>query len=227
MGKFPITLATSSNRKGLRLLAALSAGLLLGSCAMNPGSDFAALYQITKAEFEPPQSVTLEEAAAVPYASIGVRLGDSNQFLLVLATNEDSRQLWTSASRISILTRDGRIVRTGGLAHNLGSLQSLRILSENGTTSVRWTADFPELSLYAIPIVCVRMPKGDEVISILGKDMRTRRVEEHCQAETDRAGWRFTNVFWQDPETGFIWKSVQHVNPKLNPLEIAVLRPPA
>lgn len=194
---------------------------------MNLGSDLDSFYQMAKVEFGPAQFISLNEAAAIPYASIGVRLGDSNQILLVLATNEGGQQLWTSGARVSILMHDGRIVRTGGLGHNLGSLQALHIASQGGTTHVRWTADFPELSLYSVPISCVQTLRDDEVISILGKDIRTRRIEERCQAKSDQLDWGFTDTFWRDSDNSFVWKSVQHVNPKLAPLEIEILRPPA
>ena len=39
-------------------------------------------------------------------------------------------------------------------------------------------------------------------------------------------GWSFENLFWVDPQTGFVWRSVQHIAPGVAPIEIDVLRPP-
>ena len=60
--------------------------------------------------------VTRDQAAAIPYASMGYRLDDGIRALLVLATDANGEQLWTSAAHVVIVTRDGRIVRTVGLA---------------------------------------------------------------------------------------------------------------
>jgi len=59
--------------------------------------------------------VTREQAAAIPYASLGYSLDGGNQDILVLATDSGGDLLWTSAAHVVIVTRDGRIVRTVGL----------------------------------------------------------------------------------------------------------------
>ena len=66
--------------------------------------------------------VTRDQAAAIPYASLGYSLDDGNQSILVLATDTNGELLWTSPSHIVIVTRNGRIVRTLGFAHDLSGL---------------------------------------------------------------------------------------------------------
>src|SRR6202008_3436431 len=66
--------------------------------------------------------VTRDQAAAIPYASMGYALDGGNQIMLVLATDSGGEMLWTSAAHIVIVTRQGRIVRTLGFGHDLSSL---------------------------------------------------------------------------------------------------------
>ncbi len=51
---------------------------------------------------------------ALPYASMGWRLNGGPQNIIVLASDSGQEQMWTSAARIVIVTKDGRIKRTGG-----------------------------------------------------------------------------------------------------------------
>ncbi len=44
---------------------------------------------------------------------------------------------------------------------------------------------------------------------------------------SERINWKASNKYWVDPETNFIWKSVQSISPKLPPLEIMITKKPA
>lgn len=199
--------------------AAVSACSFLAACSTG-GNDIASIYTITKNVFQSPAVVTFDQAAAIPYASIGVRLGNSPQIMIVLASDNNGEQLWTSASHVAILTRNGRIMRTAGLGHDLGGTQTFR----ESPLTTRWIVDYPELSLYGVDITCQRSSETGETVTVLGKKIRAQRVDEECHAK--QIDWTFTNTFWRDPISGLVWKSVQHVNPKLDALETETLRPP-
>jgi hypothetical protein len=211
----------------MRLAVVALATVPLAACSSVDGSDFGSLYDAVRTGWSGSKSVTLEEAAAAPYASIGVRIGDSSEAMLVLASDMGESQLWTSSTRVAITTRNGRIVRTAGLTHNLGGWTSLAGGRQNDHSILRWQADLPDLGHYSVLITCRETDAGPETITILGKDLRTRRIEEACQADDRVLDWSFRNVFWTDPNSAFMWRSIQHVNPKLDPIEIEVLRPPA
>jgi len=66
--------------------------------------------------------VTRDQAAAVSYASMGYSLDGGNQAMLILATDSGGELLWTSSAHVVIVTRQGRIVRTLGLDHDLSAL---------------------------------------------------------------------------------------------------------
>ncbi len=132
------------------IIALAASALILGGC-VGFGGDAVALYTVAKRMWAGSKSVTLQEAASVPYASIGVRLGGSNETMLVLASEVRGRQLWTSAQRIALVMEGGRLVRTAGLKGNLCGSQ-LRVPSAENVGPFTWLADFPDLSLYGVPI---------------------------------------------------------------------------
>ena len=175
--------------------------------------------------------VTRDQAAAVPYASMGYALDGGNQIMLVLATDTGGEMLWTSAAHVVIVTRQGRIVRTVGLGHDLSSLTT----RNNGALPAPSTAiqapfattrleDFPELGLYGISISCRAHLVGRQGIKILGQAIATFRVDEACRS--DRLEWSFTDSFWVDSDSGLVWRSSQHVHPKGGLVETEIFRPP-
>ncbi len=199
---------------------------LLAAC--NSGSDYDQYYQAIKEVWNNPGGdVSVSQAAAIPYATIGYRVGDGRQKILVLASDTQGSLLWTSAEHVVITTKDGRIVRTVGLEHDISAPAAASALPKNalnGPAEFRWVTDFPELGRYSIPITCKAAPKGREAVSILGQDVETVRVEEACRS--DVLDWSFTDDFWIQPDGALVWRSIQHIHPDLDPVEIELLRPP-
>lgn len=175
--------------------------------------------------------VTREQAAAIPYASLGYSLDGGNQDILVLATDSGGDLLWTSAAHVVIVTRDGRIVRTVGLGRDLSNVTSR---DQNGlpapAAAVRTPffstrlEDFADQNLYGVRVSCQAKLAGRQNIRILGQIIVTSRVDETCSSRNP--DWSFTNSFWVDQDSGFVWRSRQHVHPKGGPVEIEILRPP-
>lgn len=212
----------SWNRKIPHLILYGLCAQLLASCA-DFGGDAASIYQVGKVLWKGPREVSLSEAATSPYASIGVRVGGRDQFMLILATNSGGRQLWTSAARIAVVTSQGRIVRMTGFGKEMALTRSAT--SNDSAQRLAWEADFPDRKLYSAHMTCERGAVRKENIVILGKIMRTLRVEESCKVQSGAFGWSFKNTFWLDPQNSMPWRSIQHVHPDLPALEITVLRP--
>ncbi len=224
----------SSNRKLFRATSLLTAAWLLGGCNIVGGDAKSFLILANNAwtgtwSNGSNHKVTLEQAAAVPYASMGIRLGDSGQSMIILASDSNGQRLWTSKARIAITTApDGRIVRTGGFEHDLGGYEPRAdTLGADGLRTVRWEGDFPDLNLHSVLITCEDREAGNETIYILGKDIHTRRIDELCATVDSRLDWSFQNRYWVDPGNGLVWRSIQHVHPKLDAIETEILRPPA
>ena len=216
-----------SNRSLLRTAALLASASLLGACNVVGAGDAGQIYQMAEGMFSGGKKVTLEEAAAVPYASMGLSVGGSTQTMLILASDEYGQRMWTSSARITVTTQNGRIMRTAGLGHNLHAY-NLRMepQKDGGRFDVHLEADLPSLGLYMIKIDCEDRPAGEETITILGKDIHTRRIEERCVANRSQIDWSFRNTYWVAPASGLVWRSIQHVSPRIEALELETLRPP-
>ena len=199
----------------------------LGGCSSAGNADLRSITSIIKLAFAPPQRVTIKQAAAIPFATIGIRLGNGPQAIATLATDDGTQRLWASGQKVMIATtRSGQIQRTVGLGNNLTWM--IPSGSSEGNPAARrstWTADFADLGIYAATIQCDAIASANVQISILGNSIATRRTNVRCVAP--QLNWSFQNAYWTDLQTGQVWKSIQHVHPKLDPIEIETLRPPA
>ena len=210
------------------IIVTLTACLMAG-CSSGGGGDWGVLYDAVKAEWSGSgTSVRRADAAAIPYATIGVRIGDGPEGILILVADTARKRLWASSAHVAITTRDGRIIRTAGTPHDIAGYTMLDpAASPDWTkpTTWRWQGDFPDLNAYSILVTCHDRPVDRETVTILGAGIRTLRVDETCSAPD--IGWVFTNMYWVSPTDGTVWQSVQHVHPDMDAIEIRLLRPPA
>jgi hypothetical protein len=219
--------------KALPLLP-LAAALLLSGCSSQSSTLWGQYLQVLRESYRQTTGggrVTMDQAAAVPYASVAYRADGGSERMLVLASDTNGDLLWTAASRVVLLTRDGRLLRSIGLPHDRGGLSP-----QAGSTlappvaalkapyrSVR-LADFPDLSLYGVTLNCVTTARGRANVMVLGTALVTTRVDETCQSQRPR--WSFTDSYWLDADSGFVWMSMQNVHPSGTRLQIKILRPP-
>lgn|SRR6185295_17195037 len=225
-------MSSSRNPSAMKLtrrhvLAMLGAGALV-RCGSNPDIDVASVRQLISRTAQP-RDVTREQAAQVPFATIGVRVDGGAQTMLVLATDTGGDLLWTSAARVALITRGGRILQSAGFRENLAAtrFQDGDPLMRNGPPlappSLRFV-DLPEAGGYSLPVEGTYSTEDIVTINILGTPLRTIPV-----VETNRCTpleWTFQNIFWRDANSGFVWRSSQTISPKGPVLEIEVLRPP-
>lgn len=221
--------ASNLPRRSLLLAAASGA---LGACQPF-GTDYGTLKTALAVGFglEDAPRITLEQAAAVPYASVAFQIGSSGEGMLVLASANGQDLLWTSSQRLAITTRNGRIVATAGLQWNLTSTVFAQadplqtgILNEIPASAIDRLLDFNDVKRYAVRVSGHFERHGDETTTILGSKLDTIRIVENCYCSD--LDWRFQNQYWVDRETGFLWRSEQSVHPNLAPISISVLRPP-
>jgi hypothetical protein len=150
---------------------------------------------------------------------------------VVLATDANGEQLWTSAAHIVIVTRGGRITRTVGLEHDIASMapkfgQQLPELASalKGTLTYTRVQDFPSLPAYDVTLACTLSAKGAQTVTVLGRGIATVRIDETCRSANPR--WSFTNNYWIDPATGLSWRSRQYIGPQGDRIDTEILRPP-
>ena len=219
----------------MKRFMALALSLALAGCNSTGQSDFAQFYQAVRqgvsASFGNAR-VTKDQAAAIPYASLGYRVNDGAEQLLVLATDANAEQLWTSNAHIVIVTRGGRIARTVGLTPDVsavtprGGLQIPAVAAAlNEPTSYTRQEDFPDIPAYGAAISCSSVSKGRQTIVILGRGISTARIDETCRSAELK--WSFTDSYWLDPDSGLVWRSIQHIHPKGEKIEVEIFRPPS
>ncbi|MBI3675797.1 MAG: YjbF family lipoprotein [Proteobacteria bacterium] len=216
-------------RRGLAMMGLLAAGVLGAACTPLDSDTLQLSGRLARSLLGQQQKVTREQAAAVEYASIGVAIGSDDQTMLVLGTDTGSEQDWFSSNEAMIATRNGRIVATAGLPHNLGRVNALAGEAGDGKAPLvpgrkyKLLYDLPEFRLFSVAVECEASAANDETIEILGAQIQTRHVTESC--DSGELGWSFENEFWLDKDTGFVWRSVQAVNPKMSAITVEVLRP--
>lgn len=224
------TSTISPARNGLRALGCIAA-LFVGACSSEGGGDVSSLFSIARNLVDPPNTaVSLQQAASISHATMGIRIGGGSEILTVLAIYQPG-QLWVAGTQLSIVTRRGRIVQTVGLEHDLTKLISdgdqpfPPLAVANGQEMhTKWLLDIADSEAFSAPMECDARPVRPEVVSVLGKNIDTERVEETCNAPAIR--WTFTNVYWISRTSGLIWMSVQNVHPKMDAITTELLRPP-
>lgn len=220
----------SLSRRSL-LLGGLA--LPLTGCEAPYGIDMKTLRQSAAISLgiEEPPAITLEQASKIPYASISLQIGSEAPRVIVLATEGPSGQIWTSSERQAIVTKAGRIIETAGLAWNLtkmdfpnGDPLPVLLQAAGPKTAVPRYVDFQDINRYRVT-VCGRFIKtGFEKVTMLGTELRLLKFMERCKS--DDINWEFSNAFWIDPNSGFVWRSVQTIHPNLPAITLNILRPP-
>lgn len=217
-----------------RILLCIAPTIPLAGCG---SSDFGGSYwtdylkvarQSISASFTP-QKVTREQAASVPFASLGYAVNGGSQQMLVLATSSNGDQIWTAASRVVLAMHDGRVLRSVNLPHDLaattptGTAEPLPLATAlKGSFISTRLVDLPDIGIYQLELSCQTTMRGSQAVDIIGTRMDLKLVQERC--ESRKHTWSFVNDYWLDPQSGFIWRSVQHVHPRTT-LTIEILRP--
>ena len=171
---------------------------------------------------------------AIPYASLRMKIGKGSAGLLILESVEKKSYTWVSADNVFIvINKNGRIIETAGLTNNL--TESLTTKLEDAffkdvtnqdlivKTKRHITLDNPPVN--SLPLEVSLKLIGIEEVVILGQKKELQLVEE--QIENKYIRWKFTNKFWLDPETGFVWKSIQQIAPNIPPVLYEVTKKPA
>ncbi len=165
----------------------------------------------------------------IPYASLLISFGNNTKSLLILETIKNEKNIWTSSDSINVIELNGRIIRTVGLPNDLYNidrpkLKFLELLKEEKHSYTSYYS-FRNPSLNNLKVDVSSKVLGNETIEILGKKMSLIRIEESLYGEL--INWRVKNLFWIDPETGFVWQSRQYISPNLPYIDIQVTKKPA
>lgn len=208
-------------------------GLGLAGCGSSPtldliGQSFAGLSGGGASSYP----LSAERIRALPYASLGVRIGSNAPAVMILATYDGENLNWASADRVILVTHRGRLVKTVGLARDLAATQwtgadpvlsyaSGQVLETY--SHVNRFLDLRQKDEFGVAIQSNVRVAGDERISVLGTSYDTMVIAERISAPKWR--WSAENLFWIDRATGRILRSRQSYCPEIDPITLEVLKP--
>lgn len=210
--------------------------MVTAACGVVSGcgeSTFGKIAGVLRDRVDPPDTpLDRAKLEAIPYATVVGRVGSAPWGTMVLGKVDGDDLSWFSADRAVVVTRNGRVVQTGGFPDDL---RATNLLSPDPLQSdgldlmaapvVRRLVDVPSKALYNSLIVAHWSNEGADPVSIVGKTVDTIRFRERC--EMPNAGFAFENIFWRDRTNGLVWKSVQTWVPGTPAMELMLFRPPA
>ena len=173
---------------------------------------------------------TREIVNNIPYASAMLKIGKGANGLIILESVSNTQYTWVSKDQVFIVLEEGRIIKTEGLLNNLTSLvrpkSMFKELANNPSDDIDYFLyySYDEPFLSDLKVSATLAHKGFQQIEILGKTRKLLLLEETITNEQIR--WEKKNLFWIDPLDHYVWKSIQHISPKLPPFILQVTKRP-
>ena len=167
----------------------------------------------------------------IPYASALLKIGKGSSGLIILESVNFDSYIWVSKDNVYLKTRDGRIVQTEGLFNNLTNLtlpnQSFEEVLNDPETATDYLSyySYDQPYLLDLPVEVSIVNKGQQEIKILGEVKKLILIEESISNHEIR--WSAKNLFWVDPKDHFVWKSIQHISPKLPSFTLQITKRPS
>lgn len=168
----------------------------------------------------------------IPFATIAVssEATKGGRAVIVPVANNGGYLTYQDVTGSSFVLFGGLITATHGLPKNLSAVKHAADDPVVVPTPVsQWPSTVKRNYQYArinakdfeISVVCKVSPVAREQIEIFEIFFNVTRIEETCTNPRRT----FRNTYWAEPDTGFIWKSVQWIGPQTEPLTVEVIRP--
>lgn len=169
--------------------------------------------------FKQDKDISKEVVNSVPYASMQVRLGNSDNALIVLEEDRGNFLKWTSSNLLKIYTQEGLIVKFSGLDNSLDLIELDRehpIITKNFSDIDKRTFtsfySFKNPNLYRLPVQTEITFLGEEEIVVLDEKIKTKKYQE--KSLKNLINWRFKNTYWIKEDGFSLIKASQSVTPK-------------
>jgi len=205
--------------------------LIFNSCASVDTSRIAPGYAeafkaINQVLFGVNNSFPPEVIKNIPYASMLVKIGNGPSALMILESKNNDSYTWVSADGIYLVINNGKIIKTYGLNNNLKERLLPRVdwdqdlLDEMQFTSY---SSFSQPTLNNLPVISTYSARVSLDTKLFFDTKKLYFIEEKIVSES--IGWEETNKYWVD-DTNFVWKSVQHISPRLPKITFEVTKKP-
>ncbi|ALV93863.1 MULTISPECIES: YjbF family lipoprotein [Pantoea] len=212
----------------MRRLPLLLLCLLLQACTQTQKG----LEQTVMLAVNGPDDVTVtdEQVASLPYASLYARINEGPRIFVVLGYDEQGQQKWVTQDKAMLVMQHGRLVKTLGLVDNLDAVSNLAQdpladplhLQNNAswTRVVQWREKENVRAATAVS----RFQRGDDtVLNVAGERVPCRVWIETVSMESLGAEWQ--NTFWIDNRDGAVLQSHQMLAADAFPVETTILKP--
>lgn len=212
----------------MRRLPLLLLCLLLQACTQTQKG----LEQTVMLAINGPDDVTVtnEQVASLPYASLYARINAGQRIFVVLGYNENGQQKWITQDRAMLVMQHGRLVKTLGLTDNLIDVTNLGqdpladpLHLQNGaswTRVVQWREQDKQRAATAVS----QFQRGDdEVLTIAGEAVPCRVWHETVRIDSIGREWQ--NTFWLDNRDGTVMQATQMLAAGEFPIETTILKP--
>ncbi|WP_277976975.1 YjbF family lipoprotein [Pantoea endophytica] len=212
----------------MRRLSLLLLCLLLQACTQTQKG----LEQTVMLAVNGPDDVTVtdEQVANLPYASLYARINAGPRIFVVLGYNENGQQKWITQDKAMLVMQHGRLIKTLGLPSNLTDVSNLpqdpladALHLQNGaswTRVVQWREQDKVRAASAVS----RFERGDDtVLDIAGERVPCRVWHETVRMENLGAEWQ--NTFWIDNRDGTVLQANQMLAADAFPVETTILKP--
>lgn len=173
--------------------------------------------------------ITRETISKLPYASLAAKIHSNTPSLIILGQILNDQFFWYSSEKEVLITHYGRIIRSYGLKHNIWGLRaSQNDVFKAGLHTIQkplqqtFTLDLDRKAKQNLRAIATYSLVKHESITIYDINYDTVKISEKVYIKD--INWYYENFYWVDQKTGFIWQSIQHLHPKLDPIEINVLK---
>ena len=193
-------------------------------------SSYMTTFDLIYEYFDPGDDLyTAELVKNIPYASSLISFNGKNKSLIILEEIRKNEKFWISRDKVRFKENNGRIVQTIGLPNDLYDISRptvtfKEILNRKKLNYVSYYS-FRKPQLNNLKVFITSQVTGIEQVDILGVERNLTLIQEQIFAP--RINWKEENKYWIDTETDINWKSLQHISPKLPPIEIELTKKPA
>ncbi len=216
----------------IRWLWIVAGLLVLSGCSTNreQESPFAAFYSAYQA-LSAKQNLSQSEAEKLPYAVMQVSLNKNHNVLMPLGHMSGNELKWYSQDRFGFTTNSGRVTQVYNVQSELSSIKAdalwkrfeLQGFALNQRVKLPITLDFLSLNRFAVKGTLTIEGVSFEERVLWGLPVKLLRIEEQIQIPS--MDYSYTNVYWKDTKTNFIWESIQKWGPNVPEIHYQVVKP--
>lgn len=206
--------------------------MVLSGCSTNRGqvsplSAFYEAYQTLSSE----QDLSQSEAAQLPYAVMQVSLNQNHNVLMPLGHISGSELKWYSQDRFGFTTNSGRVTQVYNVQSELSSIKTSALWKRfelpefalNQRVQLPIELDFLSLNRFAVKGILTIQGVAIEERVLWGLPVKLLRIEEQIQIPS--MNYHYTNIYWKDTKTNFIWESIQKWGPDVPEIHYQVVKP--